>query len=49
MGEPPDAAGRAGAWVGKAEHDLAAAEHMLTLGDTCPFDVVCFSIFVDRA
>ena len=42
MDERLDAAVRAGAWVEKAEHDLAAAAHLLTLGDTCPFDVVCF-------
>ncbi len=42
MDERPDAAIRAGAWVEKAEHDLAAAAHLLTLGDTCPFDVICF-------
>jgi HEPN domain-containing protein len=42
MAEPPDAVTGAGAWVEKAEHDLAAAAHLLGLGDACPFDVVCF-------
>jgi len=29
-------------WIIKAEHDLRTAEHTLTLGDDCPFDMVCF-------
>ena len=42
MSEPPDPGIRARGWVEKAEHDLTAAAHMLTLEDRCPFDVVCF-------
>jgi len=30
------------AWIRKAESDLKAAEHTLTLKEGCPFDVVCF-------
>lgn len=29
-------------WVIKAENDLKAAEHLLTLKDDCPTEVVCF-------
>ena len=29
-------------WVIKAESDLKAAEHLLTLKDDCPTEVVCF-------
>jgi HEPN domain-containing protein len=29
-------------WVQKAENDLRTAEHMLTLDERCPTDVVCF-------
>ncbi len=29
-------------WIEKAEHDLKTAQHTLTLGDDCPFDMVCF-------
>jgi len=31
-----------GEWVEKAEHDLRTAEHVLTLEENCPFDMVCF-------
>jgi HEPN domain-containing protein len=29
-------------WVEKAEEDLLTAEHTLTLGEKCPFAIVCF-------
>ena len=29
-------------WVVKADGDLKAAEHLLTLNDDCPTEVVCF-------
>ena len=29
-------------WLAKADRDLLAAAHMLTLKDECPTDVVCF-------
>ena len=29
-------------WVEKAENDLKTAEHVLTLGEDCPTDTVCF-------
>ena len=29
-------------WVEKAEEDLLTAEHTLTLGEKCPFPMVCF-------
>jgi HEPN domain-containing protein len=29
-------------WVAKAEEDLLTAEHTLTLGEKCPFAIVCF-------
>ena len=29
-------------WVEKAEEDLLTAEHTLTLGEKCPFPIVCF-------
>lgn len=29
-------------WVEKAEHDLANAEHTLTMKEECPYDTVCF-------
>lgn len=42
MSGPPERREVVGAWVTKAEHDLRAAEHLLTLGAACPCDVVCF-------
>jgi len=30
------------AWIKKAENDLKTAEHILTLKENCPFDIVCF-------
>lgn len=42
MTVPPDPAKVAHLWIEKAEHDLITAEHTLTLGNTCPFDMVCF-------
>ena len=42
MGEPPDPGIRARGWVEKAEHDLTATVHLLTLEDRCRVDVVCF-------
>jgi HEPN domain-containing protein len=29
-------------WLRKADHDLTAAVHTLTLGEACPTDTVCF-------
>ncbi len=29
-------------WLVKAEHDLAAAAHLLTMGMGCPAEIVCF-------
>jgi HEPN domain-containing protein len=29
-------------WVEKAEHDFRNAEYVLTMGDECPLDTVCF-------
>ena len=29
-------------WLRKADHDLTAAAHVLTLGEDCPTDTVCF-------
>jgi HEPN domain-containing protein len=29
-------------WAAKAEEDLLAAEHLLALGDECPFGIVAF-------
>jgi len=29
-------------WVEKVEEDLLTAEHTLTLGNRCPFPIVCF-------
>ncbi|MBI4383540.1 MAG: HEPN domain-containing protein [Nitrospinae bacterium] len=31
-------------WVKKAENDLTAASHTLTLGEKCPTDAVCFHV-----
>lgn len=42
MSEPSDLLDLVRQWVEKAEHDLINAEYMLTLGDGCPFDTVCF-------
>jgi HEPN domain-containing protein len=29
-------------WLTRAEEDLLTAEHTLTLGENCPFPIVCF-------
>lgn len=29
-------------WIERAKHDQVAAEHLLTLGDRCPTEIVCF-------
>jgi len=29
-------------WVQKAENDIRNAEYILTMGEDCPFDPVCF-------
>ena len=42
MSVPPEILHQVSQWVEKAEHDLTAAEHMLTLLKDCPFDTVCF-------
>ena len=42
MSVPPEILHQVCQWVEKAEHDLTAAEHMLTLLKDCPFDAVCF-------
>jgi HEPN domain-containing protein len=38
----PDLLAELRRWVEKAEHDLQNAEYVLTLGDDCPTDTVCF-------
>jgi HEPN domain-containing protein len=38
----PDPEGIARQWVEKADNDLRAAEHILTLVEECPFDTACF-------
>lgn len=42
MSVPPEILHKVYQWAEKAEHDLTAAEHMLTLSEGCPFDTVCF-------
>mgnify|MGYP001618524826 CR=1 FL=1 len=42
MPAPDNAVRVAGEWVEKAEHDLDAATHLLTLGEDGPTDVACF-------
>ena len=42
MSELPELLRRIRQWVEKAEHDFTTAEHLLTLPEGCPFDVVCF-------
>ena len=42
MPEPEQIAIVVGEWVTKAENDLLAAAHTLTLGEDCPADTVCF-------
>ena len=41
LGRPdPDSVARQ--WVSKAENDLRAAEHILTIVEECPYDTACF-------
>jgi HEPN domain-containing protein len=42
MPVPPEIREVVRRWITKAEHDLRIAEHALTLGEECPFDMVCF-------
>jgi HEPN domain-containing protein len=42
MSESPETIRSVRQWVEKAEHDLIAAEHTLTLEENCPLDTICF-------
>jgi HEPN domain-containing protein len=42
MSEPHEAFHEIRLWIEKAENDLKAAEHILTIEEDCPFDTVCF-------
>ncbi len=42
MSEKPETIRSVRQWIEKAEHDLIAAEHTLTLKENCPLDTVCF-------
>lgn len=42
MKKPPKREADFRAWFKKAESDLKTAEHILTLKESCPFDIVCF-------
>jgi HEPN domain-containing protein len=42
MTERPEIRHAVGLWVQRAEEDLTAAEHMLTIQEDCPFGIVCF-------
>jgi len=38
----PDILAEVRRWIDKAEHDLLNAEYVLTMGENCPVDTVCF-------
>lgn len=42
MNEKPECMGAVRSWVQKGEHDIEAAERILTPVEGCPFDTVCF-------
>ncbi len=42
MSERPETISAVWRWVEKADHDLLAAEYLLTLAEDCPADTVCF-------
>ena len=42
MNERPEVVAEVRRWVEKAEHDLAAAEHMMALAERGLTDIVCF-------
>lgn len=42
MNERPESLQIVRQWIEKAENDLIAAEHTLTLTPNCPFEIVCF-------
>lgn len=42
MSGQPELVAEVRRWVEKAEHDLRNAEYVLTLGEDCPTDTVCF-------
>lgn len=42
MSAQRDASSASAAWIEKVAHDLFAAEHLASLGDVAPLDVVCF-------
>lgn len=42
MSGQPEVVAEVRRWVEKAEHDLRNAEYVLTLGEDCPTDTVCF-------
>jgi HEPN domain-containing protein len=42
MPGPPDSDLVVRRWIAKAENDLRAAKHILTITDECPFDTACF-------
>ena len=42
MNVPPEVVEILRQWVRKAEHDLEAANRIMTIEEGCPFDTVCF-------